>query len=72
MDMDENAVKELLKPVDLLILDLKNAVEYYNADEKNPKLNAENKALLERAQAASDLLGEIVFKVAMRQRLGGE
>jgi hypothetical protein len=67
--LDANQIKELLKPIDFLILDLKSAVEYYDAEEKDPRLKGEDDALIKRAQAASDLLGDIVLKIAVRQRL---
>ena len=54
------AVKKLLKPVDLLILELKNALEYYNADEKRPQLRAENGMLLKKAEAVTQRLEQIV------------
>lgn len=59
--LDATAVKKLLKPVDLLILELKSALEHYNADEKLPQLKAENGALLKKAEALTYRLDQIVF-----------
>lgn len=59
--LDAKAVKKLLKPVDLLILELKSALEHYNADEKRPRLKAENGMLLKKAEAMSQRLEEIVL-----------
>jgi hypothetical protein len=63
--MDANQVKELLKPIDLLILELKGALEYYNEDEESPNLRAENQVLLDRAEKASDQIADIVLKIAL-------
>jgi hypothetical protein len=57
--MDAKAVKKLLKPVDRLILELKSALEHYNAEEKIPRVRAENGALLRKAEAMSHRLEEI-------------
>ncbi len=58
--LDAKAVNKLLKPVDLLLLELKNALEYYNAEEKLPRLKAENGVLLKKTEAMSRRLEEIV------------
>ena len=55
------AVKKLLQPVDLLILELKSALEHYNADEKLPRLKAENGMLLKKAEAVTQRLDQIAF-----------
>jgi len=58
--MDAKAVKKLLKPVDLLILELKNALEHYNDEETVPQVKAENWALLKKAEAVTHRLDQIV------------
>lgn len=57
---DTTSLKKLLKPVDLLILELKNALEHYNDDEKAPQVKAENGALLKKAEAVTHCLDQIV------------
>ncbi len=54
-------VKKLLKPVELLILELKNALDCYNAEEKNPQRKAANKAILKKADCMGQRLEEIVL-----------
>jgi hypothetical protein len=44
-----------------LILELKSALEYYNADEQVPRLKAENGMLLKKAEAVTHRLDQIVF-----------
>jgi hypothetical protein len=58
---DAKAVEKLLKPVDRLLIDLKKALEHYNAAEKRPELKAENGALLKKAEAMSHRLEELVL-----------
>jgi len=65
--LNAHAAKELLKPVDLLIIELKNALEYYNAGETDTQLKAENNELINKAKRTSDLLGEVVLKIAARE-----
>jgi hypothetical protein len=59
--LDAKVINKLLKPVDMLLFELKSALEHYNADETFPQLRAENWALLKKAEAMTHRLDEMVF-----------